>query len=203
MNKALIKDALILFLITAIAGLLLGAVYDITKDPIAAQKQKRKQEAYQTVFPGADSFLEYDSQNAVSVLEEAGFAAADVTVDEVMEAQKEGQVAGYVMTVTDHQGYGGDIQIAVGIQKDGTVNGISILSISETAGLGMKAKEPDFYGQFAGKKVDSFSHTKTGASAENEIDALTGATITTDAVTNAVNGAICYFQSIEGGGSGE
>ena len=203
MNKTLIKDALILFVITAVAGLLLGIVYDITKDPIAVQQQKLKEEAYQTVFSDADSFAEYDYTNASEVLRSAGIEAADVTIDEVMAAMKGSDVLGYVMTVTDHEGYGGDIQIAVGIQSDGTVNGISFLSIGETAGLGMKAKEPAFYQQFAGKKVDSFVYTKTGASGENEIDALTGATITTNAVTNAVNGAICYFQSIEGGSGNE
>lgn len=203
MNKTLIKDALVLFVITAMAGLLLGAVYDITKEPIARQQQKLKEEAYQTVFQDAESFEAFDAANAQSVLEAAGWQSADVTIEEVMTAVKGGEAAGYVMTVTDHEGYGGDIRIAIGIQKDGTVNGISFLSISETAGLGMKAKEPAFAEQFAGKQVEQFAYTKTGASADNEIDALTGATITTNAVTNAVNAGICYFQSIEGGSSNE
>ncbi|MDE5966598.1 MAG: RnfABCDGE type electron transport complex subunit G [Lachnospiraceae bacterium] len=203
MNKALIKDALVLFFITAIAGMLLGAVYDITKEPIENQKQKTKEKAYETVFAEADSFEAFDYADAASTLEAAGIAPVSVTIDEVMAAKKGGDTAGYVMTVTSHEGYGGDIQIAIGIQSDGTVNGISFLSISETAGLGMKAKEPAFYEQFSGKKTEAFAYTKSGASAENEIDALTGATITTNAVTNAVNGAICYFRSIEGGGSNE
>lgn len=203
MNKTLVKDVLILFLITAIAGLLLGVVYNITAEPIAKQQQKLKEEAYQAVFTDAGSFEEYDCSDAVSVLESAGIASSDVTIEEVMTAKKDGDIAGYVMTVTDHEGYGGDIQLVVGIQTDGTVNGISFLSISETAGLGMKAKEPAFMDQFADKKVDAFVYTKTGKTAENEIDALTGATITTNAVTNAVNGCICYFQSIEGGSGDE
>ena len=62
------------------------------------------------------------------------------------------------------QGYGGDITFTLGIRNDGTVNGYEILSISETAGLGMKAKEDAFKQQFSGKKVDSFAYTKTGAS---------------------------------------
>lgn len=199
MNKALIKDALILFVITAVAGLLLGVVYDVTAEPIARQQQKLKEEAYQAVFMDAQSFEAFDATDAGSVLESAGIKAEDVTIEEVMTAMKDGKAAGYVMTVTDHEGYGGDIKLAIGIQADGTVNGISFLSISETAGLGMKAKEAAFYEQFAGKKVEQFTYTKSGASAENEIDALTGATITTNAVTNAVNAGICYFQSIEGG----
>ena len=203
MNKTLIKDALILFVITAVAGLLLGVVYDVTAEPIARQQQKLKEEAYQAVFMDAQSFEAFDASDAGSVLESAGIKAEDVTIEEVMTAMKDGKAAGYVMTVTDHEGYGGDIKLAMGIQKDGTVNGISFLSISETAGLGMKAKEAAFYEQFAGKKVEQFVYTKSGASAENEIDALTGATITTNAVTNAVNAGICYFQSIEGGSGDE
>ena len=203
MNKTLIKDALILFVITAVAGLLLGVVYDVTAEPIARQQQKLKEEAYQAVFMDAQSFEAFVASDAGSVLESAGIKAEDVTIEEVMTAMKDGKAAGYVMTVTDHEGYGGDIKLAMGIQKDGTVNGISFLSISETAGLGMKAKEAAFYEQFAGKKVEQFVYTKSGASAENEIDALTGATITTNAVTNAVNAGICYFQSIEGGSGDE
>lgn len=203
MNKTLIKDALILFVITTVAGLLLGIVYDVTAEPIARQQQKLKEEAYQAVFMDAQSFETFDASDAGSVLESAGIKAEDVTIEEVMTAMKDGKAAGYVMTVTDHEGYGGDIKLAMGIQTDGTVNGISFLSISETAGLGMKAKEAAFYEQFAGKKVEQFVYTKSGASAENEIDALTGATITTNAVTNAVNAGICYFQSLEGGSGDE
>ena len=69
------------------------------------------------------------------------------TVDEVCEAADEG----YVVTVTDKEGYGGDIQITVGVTKDGTVSGVSILSISETAGLGMRATEAKFQEQYVGK----------------------------------------------------
>ncbi len=203
MNKTLVKDALILFAITAVAGLLLGAVYAITSGPIEKQQQKQKEAAYKEVFADAQSFDTYDASDAVSVLEAGGYSETEVTLEEVMTAKKADETVGYVMTIVDHEGYGGDIELVVGIQKDGTVNGISFLSISETAGLGMKAKEAEFMDQFAGKQVDAFVYTKTGKTSANEIDALTGATITTSAVTNAVNACICYFQSIEGGGSNE
>jgi len=76
------------------------------------------------------------------------------------------------------------------IRSDGTVNGVSILDISETAGLGMEAPNV-LVPQFAGKKVESFVYTKTGAKPDsNEVDAISSATITTKAVTNAVNGGI-------------
>ena len=87
----------------------------------------------------------------------------------------------------------------MGIDSEGTVKGIEMLKISETAGLGMKAKESAFKDQFANKAVKQFSYTKSGAKSDFEIDAISGATITTKAVTNAVNAGIVYYQSLGGG----
>ena len=81
----------------------------------------------------------------------------NATIDEVCTAGD----AGYVITTTDKDGFGGNIQITVGIKKDGTINGVSILSISETAGLGMKATEPSFYNQYVNKQADKFVVPKT------------------------------------------
>ena len=114
----------------------------------------------------------------------------------------DGKILGYVMTITSSEAYGGELQLAMGIRMDGTVNGISFLSLSETIGLGMEAKKPEFQEQFAGKQVEQFVYSKTGAAADNEIDALSGATITTNAVTNAVNAGICYAGAL-GAGSAE
>ncbi len=200
----IIKNALILMAITLVAGLALGFVYDITKEPIAEQEQKAKAEAYEAVFPDAATLetipeIEDVTADAREVLDAKGLTQEDIL--EVMLAKDDaGNTLGVVMNITTHEGYGGDINFSMGIQKDGTVNGIQILSISETAGLGMKAAEEDFYGQYAGKKVDSFAYTKTGASADNEINAISGATITTNAVTNGVNAGIYYYQSLMEGG---
>ena len=200
----IIKNALILMAITLVAGLALGFVYDITKEPIAEQEQKAKAEAYEAVFPDAATLetipqIEDVTADAREVLDTKGLTQEDIL--EVMLAKDDaGNTLGVVMNITTHEGYGGDINFSMGIQKDGTVNGIQILSISETAGLGMKAAEEDFYGQYAGKKVDSFAYTKTGASADNEINAISGATITTNAVTNGVNAGIYYYQSLMEGG---
>ena len=99
-----------------------------------------------------------------------------------------------MITTTDGEGYGGDIQVTVGITADGTVSGVSFLSISETAGLGMKATEASFYEQYVGVQTDQFYVSKDGGEGE-PIDALSGATITTRAVTGAVNAALAYFQN--------
>ena len=114
----------------------------------------------------------------------------NATIDEVCTAGD----AGYVITTTDKDGFGGNIQITVGIKKDGTINGVSILSISETAGLGMKATEPSFYNQYVNKQADKFVVSKDGGDGE-QIDALSGATITSRAVTGAVNAALGYYQN--------
>ena len=197
--KGMIKDALILFAITLIAGLMLGVVNDITKEPIARQEQKAKTEACQNVFADAASFEEQEMEDATQALADAGLTGADI--DELMAAKDaSGALLGYVITVTDHEGYGGDIQFSMGVTTDGVLNGISLLSISETAGLGMRAGEV-LVPQFENKDVDRFTYTKTGSTADSEIDAISGATITTSAVVNGVNAGLVYFDEFLKGGS--
>ena len=106
---------------------------------------------------------------------------------------------GYVLEVTTHGGYNGDIQFSMGIRLDGTVNGISLLSIAETPGLGMQAEEV-LKPQFAGKQAKQFEYTKVGAVTDNQIDAISGATITTSAVVDGVNTGLSYFYNELGGG---
>lgn len=197
MSSQSIKNTISLMLITLIAGLLLGAVYEITKEPIRKENQRAKEEAYKAVFADADAFedVKIDEDKVAKALDEKGL---DATINEAMKVlDKSGQQIGYVLTVTDHEGYGGDIQFAMGVQSDGTLNGISFLSISETAGLGMKAKEDAFRKQFEGKKTDQIVYTKNGAKADNEIDALSGATITTNAVTNGVNAGLYFISTLQ------
>ncbi len=200
MNK-IVKNTLILSAITIVAGCLLGLVYEITKAPIAQAQENAKQEAYKTVLADAAEFTvdeTLDPAKAADVLLEAGYTGDDIT--EVAEAKDaSGEVMGYVITVTSHEGYGGDIRLSVGILSDGTVKGIEMLDISETAGLGMKATEDDFKNQFKDKQVEKFSYTKSGEDGDDKIDALSGATITTNAVTNAVDSALVYFQNVLGG----
>jgi electron transport complex protein RnfG len=194
-TKSMLKDALILFIITVVAGLLLGIVYNVTKEPIANQQAKAKIEASKNVFSTADTFKEYEefsSETATNALTEAGMTGMDI--DEVSQAlDAGGNILGYVITVTDHNGYGGDIQFSMGVTLDGTLNGISLLSISETAGLGMRAGDV-LVPQFTDKNVETFTYTKTGSTSDSEIDAISGATITTKAVVNGVNAGLEYFR---------
>lgn len=198
MNNKIIKDAAILTVITLVAGLLLSFVYEVTKEPIANQKEIAKQRAYQEVFADADNFkeVEVDIDSLNEKIVSGGLTAQ--TIDEVVGAYKGSEHVGYVMTVTTGEAYSGDIQLTVGIQNDGTVKGISFLSISETAGLGMNAKNDSFKGQFADKQVEAFATTKTGATSPEQIDAISGATITTNSVVNGVNATLIAFQNVGG-----
>lgn len=200
--KEMMKNTGIMVAITVIAGLLLGLVYQVTKNPIAEQETKAKEEACQEVFADAASFEAMEP----AAVDEAAWSSegyGQESVDEVMAAKDStGSTLGYVITVTTKEGYGGDIQFTMGVRADGTVNGISLLAISETAGLGMRAEEV-LKPQFAGKNVEKFAYTKSGAAADHEIDAISGATITTNAVTNGVNAGLYYFQTVLGGGDGQ
>jgi len=195
--KRIIKDALILFLITLIAGAALGVTREVTKPIIDAAKEQKTKEAYQVVFPEAASFEEFkDINNVLKVsklaIDKQGFG--DVAVDNALKAKDaSGNTLGYVVTATSNEGYGGAVQIIAGIdQKNAKVKGISFLTLNETAGLGMKAKEPAFMNQFAGKKAVPLTVVKTGNADETQVDAISGATKTSKAVTNALNAAI-YF----------
>ena len=191
--NALIKDALKLVVITLVAGLALGMVYGITKDPIAEQEKKAQEAAYKEVFPEADSFRDLEgfsvkqASKVIAAYENPVEDHGGDVINSVVEAlDKSGKVIGYIFDITTSKGYGGDIELTVGITSDGTVKGYSILSIGETAGLGMRAKtDPEWGKQYADKKVDEFSVVKdgTGSSDDSRIDAISGATITSKAMT--------------------
>lgn len=207
MNK-LVKDALVLTAITLVAGLALGLVYEITKAPIAKAEADALANAYRTVFSEAASFEDmegFDTASATLVVTDAGYT--DDSIDNCVKAvDGSGNVLGYVITVTSSAGYGGNITFSMGITNDGVINGYSITSISETAGLGMKARDEGdgtFSSQFIGRTAEIFEVTKTGASKSNEIDAISAATITSKAMTYGVDAGVTYFNTLVGGAANE
>ena len=188
------KNIISITLITVIAGLLLGLTYTVTKKPIEKSKISAVNNAYKKIIKEADEFKNdnsFDSSKAKNILKDGGIEKDIIT--SIVEAYSKGSKIGYIINVTSKEGFGGDIELSVGILNDGSVSSIEILSINETAGLGMKATEEDFKGQFNNKKVENFKYTKTDISLEGEINAISGATVTTNAVTNAVNSALYYF----------
>ena len=155
-----------LFLISAICAVLPGLVNNITAGPIAAANEAATNAAMQAVLP-ADSYeqVEYTGGNALVT---AVYKAGD---------------AGYVVQVAP-SGFGGNLDVMVGVGADGTCTGVSIISHAETSGLGANATKEDFRAQFVGKA--NVAVTKDGG----DIAALTGATITSRAVCDGVNAAI-------------
>lgn len=122
---------------------------------------------------------------------------------EYYTAIKGGETAAYIFTESA-KGYGGDVSVMTAVKPDGTVAGVAILDVSgETPGLGQNAAKESFYSQYAGLKK-GVSLIKNGAKAENnEVDAVTGATITSTAVTRAVNASLDDFEKVKGETVGE
>lgn len=198
-SKAFMKDAVILFAITLISGLCLGVVYDVTKAPIEQATIAANNKTYQEVLNTASEFSEIADSEEAAVklnLSDAFMGFGGVAVESVLEGKDEsGAVVGHVINSLSNDSYGGAVKISVGFDADGVITGVGIREISDTPGLGLKAKEADFRDQYIGKNVESLTVTKMGASAENEIDAISGATVTSNAVTNAVNAALYYLHN--------
>ena len=199
--KLVLKDASILCMITLIAGFLLGFAYNLTKGPIEKQQMAANLEAYQSVFTDAKDFTYEDLlTDAVSEAEnlftesEVGFGR--ITIDEALIALGDNNaLLGYLVLATSKEGYGGEITAVVGISPEGEIKGVEITQSSETKGLGSKASEEPFKSQYVGKNVEAFVVTKNGKSQENEIDAISGATITSNAVTDIVNASIYFIKN--------
>ncbi len=199
----IVMNTFVLVIITFVAITALAAVHQITAEPIAQAEVNMKAEAYKVVYPDAEEFTEIDGldkmiEKSASLLTENGFEGCTVT-DVLGVKGASGETEGYIIASSSPNGYGGEIQTAIGI-KDGKLTGFTTISNNETAGLGSKCTEPDFTEQFKDKAASVLSYTKSGASSDTEIDAISGATITTNAVTESVNAAILFFQENFGGG---
>ena len=180
--KENIRLGLILLLITGVAAFLLGGAFEITKAPIAASIEADKQATMKEILPTADKF------------EKADVKISD-KVSEVNAGMKGTEIAGYAIKVAP-KGYAGPVEIMVGLSTDGKVTGIKILSHTETPGLGANAPEPKFSDQYKNKPTKGkLEVVKTVPSKDNQIQALTGATITSKAVTLGVNDAIDFYNA--------
>lgn len=194
MVKAILKDACILFAITLISGLMLGAVHYVTEEPIKNAAKEATDKACKAIFADADRFDNNDSEameklkKSSDIIEKNGYSG--VTVEEITAAYSNDELIGYIYTAVTSEGYGGNIKLMVGISADGNLMGYEILSIEETPGLGMKAKESEFKDQFKDRAAKTLTWTKAGASKPEEVDAISGATITTKAVTGLINAVI-------------
>lgn len=196
-KDSFVKDALVLTVITLVAGLLLGFVYGLTKDQIAAINLAATQASYKQVMGSASDFDEAIYADKLSAAKSDGKIAADNGGAELLSivAAKDasGKEVGYIVK-GQCAGYGGAVVVVVGVDADMKVTGISFPeTLPETAGLGQKATTPKFYEQFAGKAA-GITVKKGGGASGNEIDAISGATITSQSVTNTVNAATAFVQ---------
>lgn len=202
-KSSIIKNTAVLVAVTFIAVALLAIVNQITAEPIEKAEVNLKAEAYKVVYQDANEFAEINGvqkmiDDSAQLLEDNGYPGCTIT-DVLAVHGNDGKTEGYIIVSTSPNGYGGEIQVAFGI-KDDKLTGFTVIKNSETAGLGSKCTEPEFTNQFAGKSASVLTYTKSGASSDTEIDAISGATITTNAVTEAVNAGIIFYQENFGGG---
>ena len=179
-EHSVFKIASNLALACFVSGLVIGAVYYVTA-PVAAQKaEEMKQESMRSLVAEVDSFAEIPGEEGC------------------IEAKKDGKVIAYIIP-SESKGYGGKIKLLVAVDAEGKVLDFNILEHNETPGLGDNAQKPAFRNQFAGKGPELLEVTKDPGNKDN-IQAMTGATISSRAVTKGVKEAAEKAQSLAKGG---
>ncbi len=197
-KSKLLVNTLVLFLVAVVAVFALAMVNQVTRDPIAQAEINARNESYKTVFADAADFKELENEaqlieSSQAVIEENGITGC--VINNAMAAVDEsGNTIGYVISSSSMQGYGGEVQIAVGI-KDGKLTGLSVVKNSETPGFGARCTEEEFQSQFAGKDAGILSFIKEGEADSTQFDAISGATITSTAVQDAVNAANAFYNN--------
>lgn len=166
----------ILFLLTAISVGILGTVNLITKPIIERNEQISQEKAMKILIKEAEDFEDIKD-------------VKDETIKKVVRAKKGSETVGYIVRL-EPNGYGGPIKLLVGMDTEGIVKGISILEHAETPGFGANADKDGFKNQFK-ERTTPLKVSKSNSS-EGEIEAITGATITSTAITEAVNTAVQY-----------
>lgn len=179
--KEVLKPTLILVIICLVVTALLAGTNILTRGAIAAQNAKDAETSRKVALPTADSFDKSTKSDICYV------------------GKKGSDVVGYVFT-TESNSYGGKIQVMTGIDKDGKVTGVVLVSTNDTPGLGLNAQKPEFRDQYKQKVPEKgFEVVKGGGAKEGQINAMTGATISSKAVTAAVNEAVTEYEKVKGG----
>ncbi|WP_461247096.1 RnfABCDGE type electron transport complex subunit G [Treponema sp. R6D11] len=186
----IIKPAASLFIAAAITVAALSFVYNKTYEAIEKQKNKVQEEAMKELLPKASSFQEIQAEftGSIKAVYE-GYYETEKLDDRVM--------VGYIFKLSP-AGYGGEIDFLAGVSilDEREITGIRILRHSETPGLGALAVKKDFYGQFSGRDLSPLRVSKSSPR-RDEIQAITSATITSRAITNAVNEAVEWCLAAE------
>lgn len=209
-KSSMVKDAIILCLITLILGAVLAGVYAITKSPIEETQIKANNEACAAVVAEGDSVQDSNAEavnNAAAYLGGHGLANEELTGGDTLGNYVEitevhpTDMGGTVYLAAAKKGYGGEIGFALGVDAQGAITGISITSQSETAGLGANCVNKDWQAGFVGKvapeNAGSEMYSKNGES-ESQVQAISGATVTSRGVTRAVKAILFYDESVRG-----
>ena len=184
--KEIVVTAVSLLLICAFASGLVAAVNAVTHRTIEDRAAEEAAASRRELLPEAVDFPETALENG-----EVYYTGKTAS----------GEVAGYVF-VTTGNGYNGQVKVMTGFTPAGEVTGVSFLTLDETPGLGMNAKRPDFYSQFTGTS-GKLRVVKNADPGENEVRAITSATVTSNAVTSAVNAARELFDTVAKGGDAQ
>ena len=181
--KYIIKLTVTLFVTCVIVAGLLGLVNSVTEGPIAEKHKTKTAAAIQEVLPEMEG-----SPAVVELTDEMTAAAsgAGATITEAYEAQAGGSVIGYALKIVA-SGSQGNIEMMVGVDAEGAVTGVSIVKNSETSGIGSKvmSNENGVLDQFIGKSAADGT-----LSVGKNVDAISGATVSSRGVTTGVNAAL-------------
>ena len=189
LSQRIPKPVIALSVIALLSGLALSGVFSMTKSTIDEQKNAAAAAAYKTVLPEAESFASFSDKVEFLGGEVYGTGYGRVYIkDALVGKDAAGNVVGYAVSVTSAEGYDGNVTLSIGVNTEGVINGISFTELHETPGKGMLCGEPAFTDQFAGKAADKL---KLG----EDVDGITGVTITSKAVVNAVNAGLDFINT--------
>jgi electron transport complex protein RnfG len=179
--KGILKTSLVLFLIASVSVTIITLVYYVTYQPIQEQRLAAQLRVRQELFPDAEQFVPIEGELTGSMTSIVSANRAD------------GTLIGYLVELAP-EGYSGQVHMIVGIDEDKRqITGMRITRHTETPGLGALATKPRFFERFTGKSLVPLRVVKVGSGAPDEIDSITASTITSTAVTGAVNEAIAWY----------
>lgn len=189
LTKKIIRYSITLLIVTAIASGGLAFTYEATKDEIARQKFLQRVKAVKQVVPEATKSRYVKEKEDLSEKARGKFEDAG----NIFEVIVDGDIKGYAIEV-DPRGYGGPMSVMVGIDTDGVITGVSVVEHKETPGLGSEvAGSKDFLSQYRGARI------KDPVRIGEDIEAKSGATITSRGITEGVRKALEIYNEIIGG----
>ena len=183
------KPVIALTVIALLSGLALSGAYSLTKDSIDEQKAAAASAAYKAVLPEAESFEAAVTKVAALEGQVYGSGFGRVYINEAMIGKDgAGNVVGWAVSVSSAEGYDGNVTLSLGVGADGKIIGISFTELHETPGKGMLWAEEPYLRSFDGKPASKLTLGQ-------DVDAITGVTITSKAVTNAVNAGLDFINT--------